>query len=92
MVAQKHLKDPEIKEIIVMSPFSAQLAQITQHFENPWVSPDPPGTREPQTEQDLRSSLGDNICERKKRKEAGRRILQPVIPMHTCERKGGKQD
>lgn len=56
MVAQKHLKDPEIKEIIVMSPFSAQLAQITQLFENPWVSPDPPGTREPQTEQDLRSS------------------------------------
>ena len=74
---KRNLKDPEIKGIIVFSPFSAQLAQITQPLEKPCVSPGPPGTRDSSGVKSARDSLGDNIYERGKRKKQEGALFSP---------------
>lgn len=71
MMAQKNLKDPEIKAIIVFSSCLAQLAQIIQHLENPCVSPALPRTRNRAEVKSARGFLRDKICRKGKEEETG---------------------
>lgn len=77
MMAQKNLKDPEIKAIIVFSSCLAQLAQIIQHLENPCVSPALPRTRNRAEVKSARGFLRDKICRREKRRKQEGKLFSP---------------